>query len=99
MSGERSVKYLKAYDLYLKRLGQAGANEPGIAGVGLGPILLSTVPFFLAIVLATAAFPAFGWTGPSGFWLKLLVLMALLFGLFYSGFRVVHYRSQCRKDI
>jgi hypothetical protein len=49
--------------------------------------------------LATAAFPAFGWTGPSGFWLKLLVSMALLFGLFYSGFRVVHYRSQCRKDI
>jgi len=93
------VKYLQAYDLYLRRLGQAGAQKPGIAAVGLGPILLATVPFFLAIVFVTALFPALGWTGPLGFWLKLLISLALLFALFYSGFRVVHYRAQSRKDM
>ena len=92
------MKYLQAYDLYLKRLGQADAQKPGIASVGFGPILLSTVPFFVAIVFVTAVFPALGWTGPLGTTLKFIISLALLIALFYSGFRVVHYRAQSRKD-
>lgn len=91
------MKYLRAYDLYLKRLGQGGAQKPGIASVGFGPILLVTVPFYVAIVIVTAIFPVLGWTSPIGTTLKLLISLALLIALFYSGFRVVHYRAQSRK--
>jgi hypothetical protein len=92
------VKYLQAYDSHLKRLGQSGAQKPGIAAVGFGPILLVTIPFGVATVIVTATFAALGWTGPLGTTLKLLISLALLVALFYSGFRVVHYRAQSRKD-
>lgn len=92
------MKYLQAYDLYLKRLGQGGgAQKPGITAAGLGPILLVTVPFYVAILIVTAIFPVLGWTGPLGTALKLVISLALLIALFYSGFRVVHYRAQSRK--
>lgn len=92
------MKYLRAYDLYLKRLGQDGAQKPGIASVGFGPIFLVTVPFFVGIVIVTAIFPVLGWTGPLGFTLEVLISLALLIALAYSGFRLVHHRTQARQD-
>lgn len=91
------MKHLRAYDSYLKRMAQSGAQKPGIAAVGLGPILLATAPFYVAIVMVTAIFPVLGWAGPVGTTVKLLISLVLLFALFYSGFRVVHYRAQSRK--
>lgn len=92
------MKYLQAYDLFLKRLAQDGAQKPGIAAVGFGPILLVTIPFFAAIVIVRTIFGALGWTGTLGATLQILISMALLIALFYSGFRVVYYRARRRKD-
>jgi hypothetical protein len=92
------VNYLQAYDLYLKRLAEDGARKPGVAMIGLGPILLVTMPFYVAIILIPAIFGALGWTGPLGFTLKISISVALLMGLLYSGFRFVYLRVQSRRD-
>ena len=92
------MRYLQAYNLYLKRLAEYGAEKPGLASVGFGPILLVTVPYYVAIIVVMATFPALGWTGPIGFALKISICLALLVGLVYSGFRVVHYRAQSRRE-
>ncbi|MFZ0266601.1 hypothetical protein [Caulobacter sp.] len=92
------MNYLQAYDLYLKRLAEDGARKPGVAMIGLGPILLVTMPFYVAIILVMAIFGALGWTGPWGLTLKILISMALLIALFASGFRFVYHRTQSRRD-
>ena len=89
------MKYLQSYDLFLKELGQNGAKKTGLASVGLGPILVATVPFLLAIVMVSAIFETFIAKGPIGTTVYLIICLALLFALFYSGIRVVHYRAQC----
>lgn len=92
------MKHLQAYDLILKKLGQNGAKETGLASVGLGPILMATIPFGLAILLVSAIFETFVEKGPIGTTVYLIICAALLFALFYSGFRVVHYRAQWLRE-
>jgi hypothetical protein len=92
------VKHLQAYDLFLKKLGQNGAKESGLASVGLGPILIVTLPFFLAILIVSAIFETFVEKGPIGNTVYLVIGLVLLFALFYSGFRVVHYRAQWLRE-
>jgi ABC-type transport system involved in cytochrome bd biosynthesis fused ATPase/permease subunit len=84
--------------LYLKRLAEGGTRKPGVAIVGIGPILRVTAPFYVAIILVTAIFKMFGWTGALGFTLEILISVSLLVALFYSGFRFVYYRAQSRKN-
>ena len=92
------MKYLHAYDLYLKRLAQDGSKKSGIATIGLGPILLATIPFYVAIIIVTATFGTLGWTNPLATALKIFISVALLVALFHSGFRVVYHRAQSHKD-
>ena len=92
------MKHLQAYDLFLKKLGQNGAKKTGLASVGLGPILITTVPFSLAILIVSAIFETFIVKGPTGTAVYLIICLALVFSLFYSGIRVVHYRAQWLRE-
>lgn len=92
------MKYLQSYDLFLKEMGQNGAKKTGLASVGLGPILIVTVPFFLAIVMVSAIFETFVAKGLIETAVYLIICLSFLFGLFYSGIRVVHYRAQWLRE-
>ena len=92
------MKYLQSYDLYLKELGQNGAKNTSLASVGLGPILIATVPFFLAIVMVSAIFDTFAEKGSMGITVYFTICLSILFVLFYSGIRVVHYRAQWLRE-
>lgn len=92
------MKHLQSYDLFLKKLGQNGAKKTGLASVGLGPILIVTIPIGLAIVIVSTIFEIFVEKSPVGTTMYLIICLALLFALFYSGFRVVHYRAQWLRE-
>lgn len=94
---EGDMRYLKLYDDYIKRLANRGRST-GIGSVGIGSILLVTVPFLIAIVLVSAVFDTFGRGGAVIFWLRLAISIFLLIGLFYSGFRFVYYRNQITRE-
>jgi hypothetical protein len=87
------MKVWEKYEKYLEGLSLSGGRSGG-----LGLIHVVVLPFFLPIVVAPAMFDAFGWTGPVGFWAKLILSSALLIGLVYSGGRFIWYRHRNRQE-
>jgi len=83
----------KRYDRYLERTAKSGTRVSGI-----GRVHLILVPFFAAIVLVVSVFDAFGLHGPVATPFEGVVCVALLVGLFYSGFRFIYWSSRRASD-
>jgi hypothetical protein len=88
------MKYLEPYNNYLKRLAQAGTQTAGLGSIGFGPIIIAVAPFSVAIFIQSSIIAAFGSGGPVTSASMDAITLILLIGLFYSGFKVVSYRSE-----
>lgn len=95
---ERDMKYLKAYDNYLKRLAESGTQTTGLGSVGFGSIIVAAAPFFAAIFIQSVIIAAFGSGGFATSALMDVITLTLAVGLFYSAFRVVYYKNQRNKN-
>ena len=83
--------YLASYDKYLQGLADTDSNL-----IGIGRVHLVCLPWLIAVVLVRPVFEMLGLGGVPGTVAGTAISIALLVGLFWSGFRYVSYRSRRR---